>query len=258
MLKFGVADYGLNVRDGGLYDIERRLRDIKKLGLSGTERLEAASPSDAMWKAALYHRLGMDFSTCRGPAVQSGMEWTAGLGKKYVWITPGSLAPELDFDTFIIRVNAFTAAAAQWGLQCGIHNHVGSRLETQAEIERYLEACPNAGLVLDVGEIGLAGGNPAAIVKKYLKRICAVHLKDAEIPDRKTGKIEYRALGNGEFGVINRKTLEVLIKAGYDGWVFIEPEDFRLNPLDELSNSLDYLKRGGLSIIDSYSIRLKI
>jgi sugar phosphate isomerase/epimerase len=250
MIKFGVADYGLNVRDGGLYDIESRLRDIKKLGLSGTERLEAVSPSDALYKAALYRKLGMGFSTCRGPSVQAGIEWTAGLGRKYVWITPGSLAPELDFDTFTTRVNAFAAAAAKYGLRCGIHNHIGSRLATQAEIERYLEACPDAGLVFDVGEIGLAGGNPAAIVKKYLNRICAVHLKDAEITDGKTGKIEYRALGSGEFGVINRKTLEVLIKSGYDGWVFIEPEDFRINPLDELSDSLDYLKRGGLSIIN--------
>ena len=247
MLKFGVADYGLNVWDGGLYDIESRLLDIKKLGLSGTERLEAVSASDALCKAALYRRLGMDFSTCRGPSVQAGIEWTAGLDKKYVWITPGSLDRELDFDTFTTRVNAFAAAAAKYGLRCGIHNHVNSRLETQAEIERYLEACPDAGLVFDVGEIGLAGGNPAAIVKKYLNRICAVHLKDAEMVD---GRIQYRALGNGGFGVINRKTLEVLIKSGYDGWVFIEPEDFRLNPLDELSDSLDYLKRGGLSIID--------
>ena len=250
MLKFGVADYGLNVHDGGLYDIETRLRDIKKLGLSGTERLEAASPSDAMWKAALYRKLGMGFSTCRGPSVQSGMEWTAGLGKKYVWITPGSLDSHLDFDTLTLRVNAIAAVAAKRGLQCGIHNHVGSRLETQDEIERYLEACPRAGLVFDIGEIGLAGGNPVEIVKKYLNRICAVHLKDAEITDRKNGKIEYRALGSGEFGVINRKTLELLIKSGYDGWVFIEPEDFRFNPLEELSNSLDYLKRGGLSIIN--------
>lgn len=247
MIKFGVADYGLNVWDGGLYDIESRLLDIKKLGLSGTERLDAASPSDAMRKAALYRKLGMDFGTCRGPGVQSGIEWTAGLGKKYVWITPGSLDSGLDFDIFTLRVNAFAAAAAKYGLRCGIHNHFNSRLETQVDIERYLEACPGAGLVFDVGEIGLAGGNPAAIAKKYLNRICAVHLKDAE---RVGGRIEYRALGGGEFGVINRKTLEVLIKSGYDGWVFIEPEDSRLNPLDELSNSLDYLKRGGLSIID--------
>ena len=71
MLKFGVADYGLNVRDGGLYDIESRLRDIQKLGLSGTERLEAVSASDALCKAALYRRLGMDFSTCRGSGISA-------------------------------------------------------------------------------------------------------------------------------------------------------------------------------------------
>ena len=103
MLKFGVADYGLNVWDGGLYDIESRLLDIKKLGLSGTERLEAVSASDALCKAALYRRLGMDFSTCRGPSVQAGIEWTAGLDKKYVWITPGSLDRDWDDDAIICK-----------------------------------------------------------------------------------------------------------------------------------------------------------
>lgn len=237
MIKFGVADYGLNVWDGGLYDIESRLKEIKKLGLSGTERLEAVSPSDAMLKAGLYRKLGMGFSTCRGPSVQAGIEWTAGLGRQYVWVTPGDIDPKQDFKTFARKVNSFTAAAAKWGLKCGLHNHG----ETQADIEQYLAACPNTGLVFDIGEIALAGGNPLAAIKKYLGRICAVHLKDA-VMDRKTGKFEYRAVGSGEFGDVNKEALELLVKSGYDGWIFIEPEDFSINPLDDLSSSLDYLK----------------
>lgn len=42
-MKIGVADYGLNVWYGGLYDIEERLMALKALGLHGTERLEAIS-----------------------------------------------------------------------------------------------------------------------------------------------------------------------------------------------------------------------
>ena len=247
-MKFGLADWGFNVWDGGLYDIETRLLDIKKLGLSGTERLEAVSPSDALYKAALYRKLGMDFATCRGPSVQAGIEWTAGLGKKYVWITPGPNDLVVDFKEFCRRCNTFAAAAAKFGLKCGIHNHVNSRIETQADFENYLKACPGAGMVLDVGELALADGNPVALVKKYLTRICAVHLKDAEFTDRKAKKIEYRTIGNGKYGEINRKTLEALTKAGYDGWVMIEPEDFRINPREELADSIKYLGKSGISI----------
>jgi hypothetical protein len=77
-MKIGIADYGMSVWDGGCFDIEQRLKDIKEIGYGGTERLPATSPADALYKAALYRRLGMDFATCRGPDVQATIEWTAG------------------------------------------------------------------------------------------------------------------------------------------------------------------------------------
>jgi len=66
-MKFGIADYGMNVWDGGCFDIEERLIGLKKIGYDGTERLTAASASDALERAARYRRLGADFATCLGP-----------------------------------------------------------------------------------------------------------------------------------------------------------------------------------------------
>ena len=83
--QFGVADYGMNVWDGGSFDIEERLIGLKKIGYDGTERLTAVSASDALERAARYRRLGMDFATCLGPNPQASIQWTAGLGKRYVW-----------------------------------------------------------------------------------------------------------------------------------------------------------------------------
>ena len=34
-MKFGVADYGMNVWDGGCFDIEERLIGLKKIGYDG-------------------------------------------------------------------------------------------------------------------------------------------------------------------------------------------------------------------------------
>ena len=69
MMQFGVADYGMNVWDGGSFDTVHRLRGLKEIGYAGTERLEAVSPADALQKATRYRELGMDFATCRGPSV---------------------------------------------------------------------------------------------------------------------------------------------------------------------------------------------
>ena len=40
--KLGVADYGMDVWDGGLLNLEMRLETLKSLGLNGTEMLKAA------------------------------------------------------------------------------------------------------------------------------------------------------------------------------------------------------------------------
>ena len=51
-MKFGVADWGLNVWDGGCYDFETRLEELREIGYNGTERLECIDAADAMNKAA--------------------------------------------------------------------------------------------------------------------------------------------------------------------------------------------------------------
>ena len=208
-MKFGVADYGMFLWDGGLYDIEERLLDLKKLGYNGTERLEAVSPSDALYKAALYRKLGMDFSTCRGPSVQVTTEWTAALGKNYVWLTPGDCSRTVDFKEFCRRSNAMIKACAKWGVTASIHNHMHQRVENQQELEDFLKACPDAGIVFDTGHLSMAGGNPVEIVKKYHKRISVMHLKDVFLTGgtRPDGIKEYRfcELGAGNNGFSNTK-----------------------------------------------------
>ena len=84
MLKIGVADYGMFVWEGGLFDYEQRLRDIKAIGYDGLERLRPVSESDAINTAAMVKKLGMDFATCLAPTAEKSIQWTAALGKDYV------------------------------------------------------------------------------------------------------------------------------------------------------------------------------
>lgn len=64
MLKIGVADYGMSVWYGGLYDYEDRVRDIQALGFNGLERIYPTSSEDALDKAAWLRKNGMGFATC--------------------------------------------------------------------------------------------------------------------------------------------------------------------------------------------------
>lgn len=250
-MKFGVADYGMNVWNGGLYDIEERLEDLQSLGYDGTERLEASSPADAMQKAALYHKMGMDFSTCRGANLQDTITWSAAMGKSYTWMTPGQIDRNVDFDLFCRRSNALSKSCKRWGIVAGIHNHMGQRVENQQELEDFLQAVPDAGIVFDTGHLSMAGGDPAEIVRKYHDRICVMHLKDVFLTGetREDGMPDYRfcELGAGNNGFDNRTVIEALIEVGYDGWVHIEHDAHQRDPLEDLAVSIKFLKDAGLT-----------
>jgi len=158
-MKIGIADHGVNVWDGGLYDLEFRLTKYKQLGFECVERVEATDAVDALAKATLFRKLGLEFCTCRGPNPAAGIQWTAGLSKPYVWLTPGQADRNVDFKDFCRRANTYIEACERHGIKAALHNHLGSRIENQEELEDFIKACPDAFLILDLGHLQASGGD---------------------------------------------------------------------------------------------------
>ena len=248
-MRFGVADYGLGVWDGGCYDLENELAMIRRVGFDGVERLSACEPAEALEKAACFRRMGLDFATCRGPSVERGMRWTAALGKPYVWIEVTGDNRREELEVFFRRANLFTAAARRAGLDAALHNHLGNRIESQQEVERFMASCPDAKLLLDIGHIYGAGGDGAALIRRYADRIASVHFKDVFIKDESIGidrwpaRLRFCELGGGNAGVVDyRECARALREVGYDGWIFVEHDTHMTDPEKELKISLDVLK----------------
>jgi sugar phosphate isomerase/epimerase len=246
-VKFGVADFGLNVWDGGAFDTGARLEKLKALGYEGTERLEAATEADAVQKAVTYRRLGMDFATVRGPNPEVSMLWTAAFGKGYVWTAVSGR----DFDAFCRQVNVQAAACARLGLRLGLHNHLGSPVESQAQLDAFLERCPGCGLILDTAHLAAAGGDPVGSARRYRERLVAVHLKDWIVLkpnvglDRWTERGRFCELGAGNIGLDNAAVLRTLREIGYDGWVCVEQDTHLQDPMLDLATSRAYMRRAG-------------
>lgn len=245
-MKIGVADYGMNVWDGELYDIEERLLNLKEIGLQGTERLEASGPAEALLTAGLYRKLGLDFSTCRGPNIQASIKWTAALGKQYVWVSCGDSSRNVDWEVYCRRANALAKSCRRWGLVTAIHNHMGQRVESQQELEDFLKAVPAAGIVFDTGHLSMAGGDPVEIVRKYHRRIAVFHLKDVYLTGgkRPDGVANYRfcELGAGNNGFDNAKVLQAIRDTGWDGWIHIEHDQHLRDPLVDLKTSREFIR----------------
>ncbi len=248
-MKFGVADYGMNVWDGGCYDFQTRLEELKEIGYNGTERLECIDAADALNKAAAYRRLGMDFATCRCSTPETTLRYSAGLGVEYIWLSPGDVSRKVEMDTFIRRSNRFTSVAAKFGIKSALHNHLGQRIQDQDELDRFMKECPGASLLLDIGHLHGAGGDVIGTIDKYFDRIAAVHFKDVFIKDASIGKDEWSKrlrfceLGAGNCDEPWEEAAKLLKKRGYDKWVLVEHDTHLREPLIDLKVSLDALKK---------------
>ncbi len=166
-----------------------------------------------------------------GPLLTLGI-WTAVTGK--------------DFDTFCRQVNLQAAACLRWGVRAALHNHMGTLVETQRQLEAFLARCPECGLILDTAHLAAVGGDPLEIVRRYADRLQAVHLKDWLLtqPDAlqwyERGR--FCELGAGNIDLDNAAVLRALREVGYDGWVFVEHDTHLRDPLQDLAVSREYIR----------------
>ncbi len=247
MRKIGIADYGMYEWYGGFYDYEQRMDDLKSIGFDGAERLSAADAAEALQKASILAKRGMDFATCLGPNIERKIQWTAAFGKSYIWT---DIAPAENFNELCRRVNYLTKACAAYGIRAAMHNHLGTLVETQEQLETFLERCPDAGMVFDVGHLAVAGGNVREIMDKYYDRIEAIHLKGWVMKDPDQARWQQRGyfcgLGQGNFPVDNEYVVKTAVEKGYDKWIFVEHDTHLREPLEDLAESREILRKWGV------------
>jgi len=120
-------------------------------------------------------------------------------------------------------------------MQLAYHHHMGTVIESPAEIERLLaQTPPEVGLLLDTGHLAYAGGRPLDIVNAARERVVHVHCKDvrgAVLERVKAADTSFLdAVVQGVFTVPGDGDIDfdVVVKAllehGYRGWLVVEAE----------------------------------
>ena len=127
--------------------------------------------------------------------------------------------------------------AADLGHTLAFHNHVGTYVETPAEVEKLFALSDPAvvGSCLDVGHYLLGGGDPVAALARYGGRVRHVHLKDVDPAVKAamaTGEVDgflaglrsrvFCECGRGLLDV--RGVLRALDGMDYAGWVMVEQD----------------------------------
>jgi inosose dehydratase len=128
-------------------------------------------------------------------------------------------------------------AARARGFEPTFHHHMGTRVQTAAEIERLLELT-DVGLLLDSGHLAAAGGDPVQALRDWRGRINHLHVKDVKrdvIAGAPGWPEAWRAgafceLGAGDVDLVGF----VAELDGYDGWLVVE-QDWVPRPGDDVS-----------------------
>ncbi len=135
--------------------------------------------------------------------------------------------------------------AAEHGLRVALHPHVGTHVETAAEVDRFL-ADSDLDLCLDTGHLLIGGTDPVELARRHGDRIGHIHLKDvrAELAaEVRGGSLEYsEAVRRGLYVPLGTGDVDIaaLVRevhaAGYRGWYVIE-QDTALRPGDSAERS---------------------
>ncbi|MBK4785287.1 MAG: myo-inosose-2 dehydratase [Pantoea sp. Pent] len=134
--------------------------------------------------------------------------------------------------------NELAAIAAQKWMRVTLHHHMGTGIQTPAEIDRFMAMTnENVGLLYDTGHIYYSEGSQQVmldVLTQHLPRIFHVHLKD--VRDSVVAEVRANSLSfldgvkKGTFtvpgdGVIDFKPVfKILDDYGYKGWMVVEAE----------------------------------
>jgi inosose dehydratase len=174
-------------------------------------------------------------------------------------VLPEDAMTEAEWEQFAKTLNQVGAITLEYGVRSCFHNHVGSTIETRAEIDRLFEMVDRT-LVFhgpDIGHLAWAGADPVAYCKDYAQEIKSVHLKDI-YPDVLQKGLENKWTygefsDNGIFAEIGEGMVDfaaifdILRAVDYAGWIVVEIDrTTKASALESSTISRNYLKTLGL------------
>ena len=159
--------------------------------------------------------------------------------------------------TLLSNLDRLAGIASERGLLAVLHPHVGTMVETRADVERVL-AGSSIPLCLDTGHLLIGGTDPLELAKAVPNRIAHTHLKDVDAAlaaKVQSGELTYTEavkagmytpLGTGDVDIAG--IVSVLRDNGFDGWFVLEQdtildgEPTGQGPVRDVLASVEYLE----------------
>ena len=167
--------------------------------------------------------------------------------------------PVLDdagWDRLCGGLNRLGEIADARGMKLTFHHHMGTVVQTEAEIDRLMAGTDPAlvHLLFDSGHLSFAGIDPVAVLQKHVNRVAHVHLKDIRPEIVAKVRAEHlsflQAVRLGAFTVPGDGCVDfaplfaILESANYEGWFVVEAEQdpALANPFEYALKAREYIR----------------
>lgn len=162
-----------------------------------------------------------------------------------------------EWDRLCDGLNAMGRLAACRGFRLCYHHHMGTVVQTAEETDRLMSNTDPKYVFLcfDTGHFTFAGEDPVGVLRRHVKRVGHVHLKDMRLPvvraARENGWSFLQAVRNGAFTVPGDGDVDfdpifrILEDADYEGWLLVEAEQdpAKADPLEYAQKARAYIRQ---------------
>ena len=249
---------------GAHLTLEDCLSDCRKIGFDGIEKghkmpSEGGALKDALGAFGLrfvggWHSTNLlvnDVETEKA-ALQTFIDMTKAAGGDHINAcecsntvhgsegTPVNDRPimtDAEWTRFSQGYEALSKHAADQGVKMGYHHHMGTIIESAADIDRFMSmAGPHTRLLLDTGHCTFGGADPQDVARKYMDRVTHIHAKNirpeimARVRSESLSFLDgvrlgvFTVPGDPEGCVAFEPVLKIAAEQGYAGWLVIEAE----------------------------------
>lgn len=162
-----------------------------------------------------------------------------------------------EWERFAKGMNRLGEIADSMDMKLVYHHHMGTVVQTAAEIDKMMDMTDpdKFSLLFDSGHLAYCGEDYVEVLKKHVKRVKHVHLKDIrpdvvkKVKDEKLSFLQgvragaFTVPGDGciDFAPI----FDILDAAGYKGWMIVEAEQdpAKADPLEYALKAREYIRK---------------